>query len=236
MDPRWIALFDLSGYSRPMPPSIPDTLRALLAARGDADAEPAWEAFLSEYSGLLLHVARSMDGDRDSAMDRYAFMLDALRRDGCQRLRGFEPDGRSLFSTWLIVVARRLCLDHYRHRYGRAQGTGRVALERHQGRRQLADLIGHELDVDRLQASSSTSPDAPLEQADRSERIQAALARIDPEDRLLLRLRFEEGLSVPEVARVLHAGSPFRLYRRIERVLVLMRGHLEALGIGGTAD
>ena len=93
-------------------------------ARGgsDADAEPAWAAFLSKHSGLLLHVARSLGGDDDAAMDRYAFMLDALRRDGCLRLRGYVADGRSQFSTWLIVVARRLCLDEYRHRYGRPQG------------------------------------------------------------------------------------------------------------------
>ena len=54
---------------------------------------------------------------------------------------------------------------------------------------------------------------------DRTERVQHALARLEAEDRLILRLRFEEGLSVPEVARVLHLGSPFRLYRRIDRIL-----------------
>ena len=143
-----------------MPPSIPETLRALLAAGADAEAEPAWAAFLRDHSGLLLHVARSLGGDDDAAMDRYAFMLDALRRDRFLRLRAYIADGRSQFSTWLIVVARRLCLDHHRQRYGRRQGTGREAVERHRDRRQLTDLIGDELGLEELRASASRSPES----------------------------------------------------------------------------
>lgn len=219
-----------------MPPSIPDSLRALLAAGPEADAEPAWVAFLEDHSGLLLHVARSLGGDSDAAMDRYAFMLDALRRGHFLRLRGYVEDGRSQFSTWLIVVARRLCLDHYRQQYGRPQGKGREAVERHRDRRQLTDLISDELGLDALQASPSRAPDIQAERADRTERIQQALSRIDPEDRLILKLRFEAGLSVPEVARTLHLGSAFRLYRRIDRVLADLRGYLETLGIDDAAD
>jgi len=219
-----------------MPPHTPDTLRALLAAGTEADVEPAWEAFVRDHSSLLLYVARSLGGDDDAAMDRYAFMLDALRRDRFLRLRGYLADGRSRFSTWLIVVARRLCLDHYRQRYGRAQSTGRVATERHRERRQLTDLIGDELDLEELQTSTSGSPDTQLELADRTERLDQALSHLDPEDRLILRLRFEEGLSVPEVARTLHSGSPFQLYRRIDRVLAALRRHLESLGIEDAAD
>ena len=55
----------------------------------------------------------------DDALDPYAYMLDALRRDGCRRLRGFCANGRGRFSTWLVVVARRLCLDHHRLPVGR---------------------------------------------------------------------------------------------------------------------
>jgi RNA polymerase sigma factor (sigma-70 family) len=219
-----------------MPPSIPDTLRALLAADSDGEAEPAWAAFLIEHSGLLLHVARSIGGDDDASMDRYAFMLDALRRDRFLRLRGYTADGRSQFSTWLIVVARRLCLDHYRQRYGRPQGKGREAVERHRERRQLADLLGDELGFEELRASPALAPDAELAGRERTERLQQALARLGPEDRVILRLRFEEGLSVPEVARVLHTGSPFRLYRRIDRILAVLRGQLAAMGIEGARD
>jgi DNA-directed RNA polymerase specialized sigma24 family protein len=44
-------------------------------------------------------------------MDGYAYVLEALRSDDYRRLRAYAADGRSKFSTWLVVVARRLCLD-----------------------------------------------------------------------------------------------------------------------------
>ena len=44
-------------------------------------------------------------------MDHYAFMLDRLQEDGFHRLRAFAGDGRGQFTTWLVVVARRLCVE-----------------------------------------------------------------------------------------------------------------------------
>jgi DNA-directed RNA polymerase specialized sigma24 family protein len=61
--------------------------------------------------------------------------------------------------------------------------------------------------------------------------LDAALARLDTEDRVILRLRFEDDVSVPEIARLLNLGSPFSLYRRLNRILASVRRTLEAAGI-----
>ena len=104
---------------------LPSELRQLLNAPDDAERDNAWSRFLESYSPLLLHLARSLGGDYDAAMDRYTFMLARLRRDDFRKLRGYSADGRAKFSTWLTVVARRLCLDHYRERCGRPRaGNG----------------------------------------------------------------------------------------------------------------
>ena len=73
------------------------------------------------------------------------------------------------------------------------------------------------------------------EEADRertaAERALAdALARLPTEDRLILRMRFWEELSVADIARGL-AVPQKPLYRRIERALVQLRGILETHGI-----
>src|SRR5690349_20871276 len=81
--------------------------------------ESAWEAFLGVHSRLLLHVARTFANEHDAAMDAFAWMLDRLRADDFHRLRAFSADGRSEFTTWLVVVGRRLCVDWYRAKYGR---------------------------------------------------------------------------------------------------------------------
>ncbi len=72
--------------------------------------------------------------------------------------------------------------------------------------------------------------------ADRAARLlEEAIASLDAEDRLLLRLRFQEDLSVVDVARSL--GTPRRqVHKRIRRLLDALRQALEASGLDrGTA-
>ncbi|HEX2188798.1 MAG TPA: sigma-70 family RNA polymerase sigma factor [Longimicrobiaceae bacterium] len=62
------------------------------------------------------------------------------------------------------------------------------------------------------------------------EALSLALARLPPEDRLIIRMRFWEGMSVADIARGLHLDQK-PLYRRIERAQAQLRGSLEAAGI-----
>jgi RNA polymerase sigma factor (sigma-70 family) len=98
-------------------------------------------------------------------------------------------------------------------------------------RRNLTDLVGGELGLDELLARADAAPDAELERRELRSTLDAALARLDTEDRVILRLRFEDDVSVPEIARLLNLGSPFSLYRRLNRILASVRRTLEAAGI-----
>jgi DNA-directed RNA polymerase specialized sigma24 family protein len=119
-------------------------LASILHASDPTLREEAWTALIQDFSPLLLHAARSLGGDQDCAMDRYAFILESLRADDFRRLRAYDADRRTKLSTWLIVVSTRLCLDEYRRRYGRSRPTKRepedVALR--QQRKALVDLAG----------------------------------------------------------------------------------------------
>lgn len=214
-----------------MRPSREEALHALVSAPDAATQERAWTGFLAAYSDIILYVARALGGDHDAIMDRYAFALDALRRDDCRRLRGYASDGRASFSTWLAIVVRRLCLDEYRSRYGRAQGAGEASAEQRAARRNLTDLVSTELGIELVETSAEQAPDAVLGRRELREALGRALGLLDPSDRLILRLRFEDDLSVPEIARVLAQGSPFRIYRRLDKVLAMVRSSLTAVGI-----
>ena len=61
--------------------------------------------------------------------------------------------------------------------------------------------------------------------------LDCALAQLDVTERLILRLRFEDAVSVPEIARLLGIDSPFKVYRQLDKVLMTVRRHLEAAGI-----
>ena len=93
---------------------VPYELSHLLAHLEPPARDEAWTAFVQANSKLILFVAHSLGSDHDDVMDRYTFILDQLRRDDFHRLRAYGADGRGKFTTWLVVVARRLCLDHRR--------------------------------------------------------------------------------------------------------------------------
>ncbi len=207
-----------------------DLLESLLTASGPEPRSNAWAAFLSRYSAALLHAARSMGGDHDLVMDRYAFIVEALERDDFRRLRIYLTEGRGAFTTWLLVVARRLCLDHHRHRYGRLQSDGPAAIGRRTERKRLADLLGDELGFLTL-PSGGDRPDELLARAELETALSEVLAQLEPADRVLLRLRFVEDLSAAEIARVLERTSPFVVYRRLGKLLETLRGALKRRGI-----
>ena len=82
-------------------------------------------------------------------------------------------------------------------------------------------------------APDTSRPDAALErretQAAQSQaiaQVREALAGLDAEDRAILRLRFEQGLTVQQLAPLLSL-EPKPLYRRIEKILLVLRGSLE---------
>ena len=210
---------------------IPDSLRRLLDTRDDLEFKNAWRAFLELHSELLVRVAKTSVRGHDDVMDRYVFVLEALQRDRCQRLRSWTPIGHGRFDTWLIVVARRLCFDFHRQRYGRLQSDIANSVDRHAERRNLADLVSDEFGLDQATAPEEDAPDLVLQREELRRALTTALARLDHSDRLLLRFRFEDGLSVPDIARLQGAPSPFVVYRRLDRILGTLRRWLLDAGI-----
>lgn len=214
-----------------MSDGLPPELGKLLSSSDPSEREAAWTAFLDRYSRLLLRVAHSLGGGHDAAMDRYAYVLEWLRRDDFSRLRTFVPDGRCQFSTWLVVVARRLCLDHGRRRYGRPAASGSDAAERRSSRKRLADLVGERLDLDSLEGPSTSSPDSELREQELKTALDTAIGELDGSERLLLKLRFEFDLPVREIAEMMRAPSVFHVYRRLNSSLERLRGELTRLGV-----
>ena len=218
-------------------PVIAPELSAILNAASEAAREGAWAAFVREFSDQILRVARSLGGDHDISMDRYAFVLERLREDDCRRLRSYVRPGAGEFRLWLIVVARRLCLDHHRQRYGRARDTADPVLPEHSraGRRRLVDLVSEKIDPSMLPASPQFAPDATLALSERSRTLAAALDRLPATDRLLLRLRFAEELPARDIARLMRLPTVFHVYRRLNTVFQDLRESLRGSGLTDAA-
>lgn len=222
---------DRSGGPLVAEPMTPELLR-LLDARTEAARDEAWTEFIRVHHRLLLHVARSGVGgrDEDAAMDAYAFILDRLHEDGYRRLRAFVADGRSTFVTWLVVVAKRLCVDFTRARYGRVdrRRDGGCA-DQELMRRRLIDLTGAELDLGAIPDPSESTPETIFDDAAVRQALHEAIIELEPRERLLLALRFEDELTAERIASTLQMVSPFHVYRQLNRILAKLRRRLSHL-------
>lgn len=117
-----------------------------------------------------------------------------------------------------------------------------AALERLAARfpmRVRRQYVGEEI----LDAAAAKAPDAErllvqADEASRFERIKARLGEelsaLEPAERLLLQLRFEQGMKVADIARLQQTDQK-RLYRRIDVTLRRLRELLEAEGFDASS-
>ena len=127
--------------------------------------------------------------------------------------RGSQYNGRQRFDPWLFAIARNLAIDYLRKKRKAVQTAS------------LPD------DRDEILLVSSSGP-SPFEAAARSEdaiRLAGRLQILPPLYREALLLRFQEDLSLAEIAQVL--GSPVTtVTSRIYRGLAALRSAFEEGG------
>ena len=209
--------------------AAPRELRDLLEASGVA-REHAWARFVARFSPLLLHTARTVAREQDRAMDAYAHLLEQLHQDDNRRLKQYLEDSGAQFTTWLVIVARRLCIDFLRQRYGRAP-TASSGMADHVMRRRLEDLVAVEIGEMATLAEPAGGPDEQLRRRDLDIALRTCLAQLAPAHRLLLTMRFQDGLSVREIAKLLRYPTPFHVYRTLNALLAELRRSLVARGV-----
>lgn len=120
--------------------------------------------------------------------------------------------------------------------------NGRLGVTREDLRRIMADLprrparrVVEEANPDDLVADDRA--DGSLLERERAAHVSAAtkaveqaVARLEPEDRLIVRMRFFEGFTIAEVARALGVAQK-PLYARLQRILGALGRQLAAEGI-----
>jgi RNA polymerase sigma factor (sigma-70 family) len=156
-------------------------------------------------------------------------------------LRRFS--GKSTLRTFLLVVLQRALLDHRARQWGtwrpsiEAKRLGPVAVRLEQliscegmTAEQAIDVLRSRDRVDesaeKLRALASELPPRPHVHAD----VRATVSGLFAEERLILKLRYVDGLTISQIARLLRTDAG-RLYRRVERILAQVREQLRERGI-----
>jgi len=160
--------------------------RALAVITGEADAERRLEQLFEENFDAVFAFCLIRGGSRPLAEEIVSDVF-------CDAVRTVTVDpGCELHRGWLIAVARRRLIDHWR-----SAERNRRRVER------LAQLRTPEHGLD---AAKSTAID--------DERVMAALASLPERQRAVLMLRYLDELSVSEAADALKLS-----YRATESLL-----------------
>jgi RNA polymerase sigma-70 factor (ECF subfamily) len=159
---------------------------ARLIARAQAGDSRSFDALVTMQRGRVYAMIRNMIHNETEAWD----LAQEVFIKAWQALPRFEAKAR--FSTWLYRIAHNVVYDHARKR--KIEGAG-----------ELNDEV---FAIDRIDPASTTTPDmaeAPDEALARAElraKIEAALARLSPEQRAVVVLKDVQGLAYKEIAEV----------------------------------
>jgi RNA polymerase sigma-70 factor (ECF subfamily) len=154
------------------------------------------DQLVGQYHYRLLRYLVYLTSQREQAEDLVQeTWMRVLERAG-------QYNGRSRFEPWLFSIARNLAIDHLRRRHNLAED---------------ADAV-----LEIIAAPEVQSPFAAAARTEDATRISGALNGLEPIYREALLLRFQEDLSLEEIAQVTRAPVA-TISSRIQRGLSRMR-------------
>jgi RNA polymerase sigma-70 factor, ECF subfamily len=160
-----------------------------LIREAQAGSRAAFDALVRQYEHQVLRLALHLTGSEQDAEDIYqeAF-LKAYRYIGNFR---FECS----FYTWIYRIVTNLCLDQLRRRKTRREDHAVVI-----------DRSGDEIDL--LAAISDdrafSNPARELDRKMLAERIQTALGKLTPRERMVFELKHYQGLRLRTIGEMLN--------------------------------
>jgi RNA polymerase sigma factor (sigma-70 family) len=178
------------------------------------DHDDGWRVFVEKYSRFVYTVALRLLTDppqqrEERAQQIYCLVFERLQRDDYRILREFQ--GRCRFTTYLFRMVQ----------------TSRSSVLRHVRReRERIDYVDFTDEMNRglLAAAAEEDPDrdAPALSPEKLQRtVERLLSDLSPRERLLVRLRFQKGLKLRELAEVLGLrdtnAAAYALRKAVER-------------------
>lgn len=191
--------------------------RRLLSRCVEGDRE-ALELFVRRFSGLIYHsvqhtlTAKGILFSSQDLEDLHNAIFLHLFENRRRKLGQYEGRNGCSPASWLRVVAVRFVLNHIRDSHAhKAPWQDKQA--------PFEDLS----DPDR----EAFGPLAFMEQAERRRLLKRAIQLLSPRDRLFMRLYFEDGLNLEQVASALRISIQ-NAYTVKHRAVQRLRSHLSS--------
>ncbi len=162
-----------------------------LISRVQRGETSAFEELVYRYDRQVLSIASSYTNDPEDAQDIYQEVFLRVYRS----LSGFQF--RSEFSTWLYRITTNVCITHQTRTKNRAF----VSLE------EEMETQAQAVEASPLRGPQPVSPDRHAQNVEISKYIQAALATLSPQQRLVFTLKHHQGYKLREIASMIECSE-----------------------------
>lgn len=183
----------------------PDPELEALAALDRRDLDEALAVLMRAYGTAVYRYCRQMAGEEELAQEAHQ-MTFVQAHEGLARF-----SRRSSLRTWLFGIARHRCLDLLKMARRRRQRFGPIE--------EMSD-----------RPEPGGSAEDRLAERSLARALAACLRGLAPHVRATVLLRFQQGLSYPEIARLTDEKAP-ALQVRVARALPVLRRCLEGKGM-----
>ncbi len=162
-----------------------------------------------QYTLMTWHVSFN----RHDLEDLHNTVFLRLFEQGCRKLRQYKGKNGCALASWIRMIAVRTVLDHLRKKGVDAIGQQkkRIPLEG------LPELRSDEVDVG-----------AQIEKVEQGRLLQKAMQRLLPRDRMFMKLHFNHGLSIGEVAEIMQL-SISNAYTLKHRTIQRLKSHVASV-------
>ena len=158
---------------------------------GDSKAS---ERLVRQFSNMVYRsvqytlLAKNVSFNRHDLEDLHNTVFLRLFEQGCKKLRQYQGKNGCSLASWIRMITVRTVIDHLRKK-------GVDAIVWQKKRIPFEDLPELRADEDKFWDQ--------IDKAERKRVLKDGMQRLPPRDRLFLKLHFEQGLSVAEVAETM---------------------------------
>jgi RNA polymerase sigma-70 factor (ECF subfamily) len=161
-----------------------------LIRRAQEGDRPAFDGLVRLYDKNVLRLALQVVGSPEEARDLYQEAFLKVYRS----IRNFRLEAK--FSTWLYRIVMNVCFDH---------------LRRQKARREVDARLPEDGETELLQTVPDERPTLDPERAVRSKeinrRIQVALERLNPRERMVFELKHYQGLKLRAIGEICNTSE-----------------------------
>ena len=174
--------------AQPSPMSEVDELS--LIRRAQEGDRSAFDALIRLYDKNVLRLALQVVGSPEEARDLYQEAFLKVYRS----IRHFRSEAK--FSTWLYRVVMNVCLDHLRRQKTRKEVP---APQPEDGEPEFFQTVPDE--------RPTLDPERATHSKEISRRIQAALERLNPRERMVFELKHYQGLKLRAIGEICNTSE-----------------------------